>query len=688
MESVVKQRENASVIVRVLPWSGAAEEEKQRLLMHEWLVTNGLGGYSSGTVSGVVTRRYHGLLVAGLPREYGRMVMLTGMEETIMLPDDRCVRLGGEERAECRLQLHGAGYLTEFRLEWGIPVWRYEIEGYVLERRIFMPHRQNTVYVQYRMLSGPGAVSLQLRPAMHFRHHEAPVNTPLSAGYTLTVENDRYEFFAREGLPRLRMTVLGGRHTFTIEQAVIKETIYRTEESRGYEARGDLWSPGYFQVELPPGQETAVAASTEGWETVFAQSPSEAWDAEQGRRGNLVGQARPGARQGIAGELTLAADQFVFVPPGRRADLARARASGEDVRSVIAGYHWFMDWGRDTMIGLEGLTLLTGRLTEAEWILRTFGSYVRDGLIPNMFPEGHEHGIYNTADASLWFFHAVDRYLELGGDRSILEFLVPKLLDIVDHYRAGTVFGIGVDPADGLVRQGAEGFALTWMDAKVEDWVVTPRRGKAVEINALWYNALRLLAQWAGPADAHRLAGMAEQAKDSFNRRFWYPAGGYLYDIVDGESGNDASLRPNQILAVSLRHPVLDPYYWEPVVETVRNRLLTPVGLRSLAPGDPQYKVRYYGDRRTRDAAYHQGTVWAWLIGPFIDAWLMLHPNDRAGARRFLEGFGPHLNEAGVGTISEIFDADPPFTPRGCIAQAWSVGEVLRCLVKTAEQGD
>jgi predicted glycogen debranching enzyme len=353
---------------------------------------------------------------------------------------------------------------------------------------------------------------------------------------------------------------------------------------------------------------------------------------------------------------------------------------------VIAGYHWFTDWGRDTMISLEGLTLCTGRQREAGYILRTFGHYVRDGLIPNMFPEGTKEGLYHTADASLWFFHAVHRYLGATGDRSTLQQLLPKLKSIFEHHVKGTRFGIGVDPSDGLVKQGEEGYQLTWMDAKVDDWVVTPRRGKAVEINALWYNALRLLAAWLreeGDPMAMQVDEHAERARESFNRRFWSEECGHLYDVVDGEQGDDPACRPNQILAISLDHPVLDRSRWEPVFTVVKERLYTPVGLRSLAPGHRDYKAQYYGDLRARDAAYHQGTVWGWLTGPFVDAWLKLNPDDRAGARAALDGFVAHLDESGIGTLSEVFDAESPYTPRGCIAQAWTVAEVLRTWILT-----
>jgi predicted glycogen debranching enzyme len=420
---------------------------------------------------------------------------------------------------------------------------------------------------------------------------------------------------------------------------------------------------------------------------IDALAGEEALQFEYERRGRLVAAAPEAAREGIAAELVLAADQFLIKPAVRTAESARAVAEGDEARTVIAGYHWFTDWGRDTMISLEGLTLATGRHVEAGCILRTFTHYVRDGLLPNLFPEGGTEGLYHTADATLWFFHAIDRYLEETGDRPTLEAVFPKLLEIAQHHLQGTSFGIGVDPRDHLLRQGKEGYQLTWMDAKVGDWVVTPRRGKAVEINALWYNALRLLAGWAQEFNAidqsKQWSDEAEKLRASFNQRFWYDRGGYLFDVVDGEQGDDTACRPNQLLAISLKHPVLDRDYWQSVLRVVQQRLLTPVGLRSLSSDHPDYSAKYYGDLRARDAAYHQGTVWAWLMGPFVDAWLRVYPDDRLTARRFLSGFGDHLGEACIGSISEIFDAEPPFTPRGCIAQAWSVAEVLRCLLKT-----
>jgi len=486
------------------------------------------------------------------------------------------------------------------------------------------------------------------------------------------------------------LMMYGPRRVLTLEPTTFVELMYRLEQSRGYEAVGRMWSPGYFRVDLSPQHEVTLVASTEGWETVHAMNPEEAYLAELERRGRLLSNAHPAARDGTPAELVLAADQFIISPAGRVEDSARAHASGDEVRTIIAGYHWFTDWGRDTMISLEGLTLVTGRHAEAGFILRTFAHYVRDGLIPNMFPDGKNEGLYHTADATLWFFHAIDRYLEATRDRATLEQLLPRLMDIVEHHVKGTKFGIGVDPNDGLLKQGQEGYQLTWMDAKVDNWVVTPRRGKAVEINALWYNALRLLEGWVrsiqGDDRAKDLALQADRVRESFNRCFWYEKGGHLYDVVEGEHGNDPACRPNQIFAVALKHPVLEQHRWEQVVGVVKEELLTPVGLRSLSPSHPEYKPRYFGDLRARDAAYHQGTVWGWLVGPFIDAWLKVHPEDRLGARRFLEGFVEHLGEACIGSIGEVFDAEAPFTPRGCVAQAWSVAEVLRGWIKTAPE--
>ena len=672
-------------LLRKISFKGLPPAERRLLLRREWLATNGLGGYASGTLSGSVTWRYHGLLVAALPAPFGRTVMLNHLAEFLRLPDGRRLPFGGDEPGPTEESV-AAHHLVEFRLENLLPVWRYEIENVVLEKSVLLIHNQNTVHLTYRLLSGPSPVVIEACPSLHFRGHEASVAGPLEEGYRIQIDGRRFEISDGTALPGLRLCVHGD-FSFRQEGSSRREIVYQKDADRGYESRGSLWSPGLFSLALTGTEPATLLASTESWGTLQAFSPAEALQFYHERQERLISLASPKVRQSPAADLVLAADQFVITPSGRFQDAARSRARGDEVRTVIAGYHWFTDWGRDTMISLEGLTLTTGRALEAGWILRTFAHYTRDGLIPNMFPEGKNEGLYHTADATLWFFHALDRYLTATADRATLRLILPKLLDIARHHLHGTRFGIGVDPADGLLRQGQEGYQLTWMDAKVDDWVVTPRRGKAVEINALWHNALRLLEGWLreeGDAKtADEMAGHARQAAESFNARFWFSGGEYLFDVIDGERGDDPAFRPNQVLAISLRHPVLDPRRWARVMQVVGERLLTPVGLRSLSRDHPDYKAQYSGDLRARDAAYHQGTVWAWLIGPFIDAWLKVHPDDKTGARKFLEGFGDHLNEACVGSISEIFDAEKPFAPRGCIAQAWSVAEVLRCWEKT-----
>lgn len=681
------QKLHPLLLPRVMAWR-AEHPSRELLLTREWLVSNGLGGYSSGTVSGAVTRRYHGLLTAALAAPLGRTVMWSHISEIFHFGEGESISLGAEERAGGQLDLKGADYLKEFRLENGLPLWIYEVHGLTIEKRLFMPHRQNTVFLRYRVLGKGPRPRLDLRPAFNFRHYEDPVGGLPDQPYEVRARGEHYEVCDPEHkFPPFHMQLFECDCDFLIEPRRIHEIIYRSELERGYDSEGELWSPGVFRIDFDENQTAVLAGSTEDWDIMNVLTPVQAWQAEEDRRERLLHQSTPATRKGLAAELVFAADQFVITPAGRAEEAARAHAFGDEVRTIIAGYHWFTDWGRDTMISLEGLTIATGRVLEAGYILRTFAHYVKDGLIPNMFPDRESAGRYNTADATLWFFHALHRYLKASSDRLTLIMLLPKLAEIVEQHLAGTVYNIHVDPKDGLLSQGEEGCALTWMDAKMGDWVVTPRRGKTVEINALWYNALALLADWMQQCgrehDSERYRKQAERTRDSFNQRFWIPERGYLYDLVDGPKGDDDSIRPNQIFAISLDHPVLSPDYWASVLAVVERELLTPVGLRSLSPHNPDYKQNYHGDLKTRDAAYHQGTVWAWLIGPFIDAWLKVHPNEQKRAREFLQAFGAHLNEAGLGTISEIFDAEPPHSPRGCIAQAWSVAEVLRCWVKT-----
>lgn len=665
----------------VRPVTPPAEADPVRQVQREWLVTNGIGGYASGTVSGLVTRRYHGWLVAALPNPTGRAVMLTHLAEQLRLPRGRRVELTAQEIEPGRLELHGDRYLTDFSLVDGLPRWRYDIDGTVLEKRVVLPHRRNMVHVTYRLVAGDGDVCFRLRPAMHFRHYEAPVDAEL-ARYSLLAIDDRYEIEGDPSFPALRMRLHARDSAFTYRPKATSHVVHRAEQSRGYDASGRLWSPGYFQIQLQPGEEATLVASTDSWDVIDGQPPAAMETAERARRARLVRSAPAPLRDDMP-ELVFAADQFIVEPVGR------AAAPGDEVRSIIAGYHWFTDWGRDTMISLEGLCLCTGRHREAGSILRMFAHHVRDGLIPDLFPDGDSHGLYHTADATLWFFHAIARYEHHTGDRETLRLLLPVLAEVVARHVAGTRFGIGADPADGLLRAGAPGLQLTWMDAKVDDWVVTPRRGKPVEINALWYQALCLLDEWAAKEDfavTVDLPSLRETVRESFNRRFWYDAGSYLFDVVDSEDGgDDPTLRPNQVLAVSLPRAVLRPDRWRPVVDAAARHLLTPVGLRTLAPDHPDYKATYDGDIRARDSAYHQGTVWPWLLGPFVDAWLKTYPERIDETRAMVRGLYAHLGEAGIGTLSEIFDAEEPFTARGCIAQAWSVAELIRATASVAD---
>jgi predicted glycogen debranching enzyme len=670
----------------------------ESLLSKEWLVTNGLGGYASGTVGATPTRRSHGLLVAALPAPRGRILMLNHLIETVIPAGAAPMSLSGLEESGVLVLPKN---LAEFRLENGRPVWRFEEEGIVVEKRIVVTYRQNTVRISYDLVAADRPVKLVIEPALSMRPHEGAVDGS-PGDYQIHSLDDGFEVTrANDQLPALRLLARAETSATLAGDPRELDIIYRTERARGYDWQGKLRVVGAFELTLEPGKGAYFTASTEAWAGLRELDATQAALLDDERRSRLLSQAAPCLRHGAGAELVLAADQFVITPRVRPADEARLNAEGDEARTIIAGYPWFTDWGRDTMISLEGLTLLTGRQAEARSILHTFAQYVRDGLIPNLFPEGETEGLYHTADATLWFFHALDRYERATGETETRRFLMPKLIEIFEKHLAGTRFGIGVDPADGLLTQGQAGYQLTWMDAKVGDWVVTPRRGKAVEINALFYNALKLLEGWlaeaevAGEADrpaglrAQTVAMHAARLQDSFNRRFWNPTTGCLYDVVDGEPGaggarDDASIRPNQVLAISLPHPVLDPSHWEPVLKIVRAQLVTPFGLRSLAPGHPDFKPRYDGDLRARDAAYHQGTIWGWLIGPFVDAWLKAFPNDRAGARRLLDGLGQELEAACIGTISEIYDAESPFLPRGCTAQAWSVAEALRALVATA----
>jgi predicted glycogen debranching enzyme len=664
----------------VLRWDG--DRDPLELRRREWLITNGLGGYASGTISGIHTRKYHGLFVPNLTAPKGRHIMISRCDESVVTPA-RQVHLGGAEFEDGRFVGESHRYLKQFRLDHRIAVWTFELgDGIVLEKSIVMPHNQNTVCVQYRLLRGH-SLDLQVRPFVSFRRHDATPASTSGNPFVVEVRRGLHEIRHANSPLVLRVALRPGPTRFMTDERDEDQFVYRVERDRGDAAFDSAFSPGYFAANLSTDRPVVFVASMHPWERMEFDAVA-VFDAERRRLSGLLALAPHLEGDAFAEQLAMAADQFVVLPGSRLEESVMAQAEGGELRSIYAGYHWFGDWGRDTMISLEGLTLATGRYREAGAILRTFSHYIRDGLLPNLFPEGEREALYHTVDATLWYFHAIARYVEVSGDRSILVQLYPILADVIEHHLQGTRFNIRVDAADGLLAASAEGYQLTWMDAKVDDWVVTPRRGKPVEVQALWYNALQLMASWGEHLGAeHRsYAEHAQRVRETFNERFWNPATGCLYDVVDGPHGDDASIRPNQVFAISLPHPILYERHWAPVLETVRNRLVTAYGLRTLSAEHPDYKAHYRGDLRSRDAAYHQGTIWPWLIGHYVDAYLRFR-QDRIGARELLRAFPGHLCEAGVGSISEIFDAEDPYAPGGCIAQAWSVAEVLRAWLRT-----
>jgi len=632
----------------------------------EWLETNGLGGFASSTVPGLHTRRYHALLIAALRPPVERVVLLSRADETLVVGDERfelsCSRYPGT--------VHPQGYqfLQGFRLD-PFPVWTYQAGGVTLEKSLFMVHGQDTVVLRYRILDAPAdtPLALEIRPLVAFRdyHSLAHENEALSPDFAMT--EGAVVLRPYPHLPALHL----GHDAERVEREGYwyRSFEYAEERARGLDFVEDLFNPLVLHYPLAPGHGATLIAST---------APHAATDAEVLRQAEVDRRAALAASapvdEPLIRDLTVAADQFVT-----------ARGDGA---TIIAGYPWFTDWGRDTMIALPGLTLVTGRHAAAHSILREFARHVNQGLIPNRFPDAGETSEYNTVDATLWFFQAVNALGKYTGDYAFIrEYLYDELVTLIDWHVRGTRHGIRRTD-DGLLTSGEEGFQLTWMDARVGDWVVTPRRGKPVEIQALWYNALRVMEDLAtrfeAPQHAAGYQTLADQAKRSFARQFWNPERRCLYDVVDGEE-RDSSLRPNQILAVSLPHSLLGRERAREVVEVVRQHLLTPYGLRTLSPEDPRYVGIYEGDIWKRDGSYHQGTVWPWLMGPFLTAYVKVNggsAKSRQQAREWLKPFRRHLSEAGLGSVSEILDADAPHCPRGCYAQAWSVAELLRAAVE------
>ncbi|WP_031435553.1 amylo-alpha-1,6-glucosidase [Methylomarinum vadi] len=650
----------------------------EQAISHEWLVTNGIGGFACGTVAETNTRRYHGLLMAALSPPTGRVLLVSKLDVAACYLKRR-YDLFSNVFADGTIAPKGFTLLESFRLDQGLPVWRYAIADALIEKRVVMQPGSNTTLATIEILRASAGISFDLTPLCAYRDYHgleqgelAPAIHQIQGGF---------EVIAFPGAKVYR--VVCDRGEYIPGFFWYRYFKYRQETQRGLDDTEDLFRPGMFHLTLAEGEKATVlltgdVSAAEDYDRVARQI--------QSKRQHWL-QALPDDVPEWIEQLALAAEQFIV-----------DRRSGRDSagKTVIAGYPWFTDWGRDTMIALPGLTLALGHFAIAADILRTFAGYVSAGMIPNRFPDQGGDPEYNTVDATLWFIHALDRYTHESGDAALAAELFPVLVDIIAWHRRGSRYGIRVDSEDGLLTAGETGMQLTWMDAKVDDWVVTPRSGKCVEINALWYNALSVMEGLAAQVGREDLAEdyrhSAQRVKSSF-RRFWNADRQCLYDVIHGEQGElhgdgrlyDGRLRPNQLLAVSLPHSPLSEAQQRAVVDLCARELLTSYGLRSLADSDPGYVLQYQGDRKMRDGAYHQGTVWAWLIGPFVDAHYRVY-RDREKALSFLEPFRQHLNEGCLGQIAEIFDAIPPFLPRGCFAQAWSVAEVLRVWLTLARQ--
>lgn len=642
----------------------------------EWLEVNGLGGYASSTVSGANTRKYHGLLVAAVKEQLDRKVLLSKLEGKLSVGDES-YELGCNQYPGV---VYPSGYqlLDSFCLD-PFPTYRYSAGRVVLEKELFAVHGANRTVINYRLISAPSEVELEIRPLVCERNfHEV---------HRRNMNFDPHVYSVLGGImmmpydedSKLYLVASGG--DFQKEGYWYKNFEYLQEMSRGLDFREDLFSPGFFIVKLQQGDEFSIVASTD-YPHYF--DPSMAREEEIRRRRGTVENsfvaekaeklAAPFSNDFIR-SLLLASDSFLL------------RKSSKSY-GLIAGYHWFSEWGRDTMISLPGLTLVTGRFNEAAELIKTWLSYMDGGLIPNAILENGSDSIYNSVDAALWMFNAVYLYLKYTNDLELIREIYPKLREVLKCYTEGTRYNIYVDAEDGLLMQGEPSVQLTWMDAKVGDWVVTPRHGKAVEINGLWYNALMVMAKFAQiideRADRAKYFKMAKKVERNFMHTFWNKESQCLFDCIS-EKKADASIRPNQAIAIGLPFSPLPREAACVVLEVVERELLTPYGLRTLSPKDTSYSGIYQGDQFSRDGAYHQGTVWPWLLGPFISAYSRCHkdePGYREKILSFLDAFPDHIHSACLGTISEIFDGDHPHHAKGCISQAWSVAEVLRVLLE------
>jgi len=628
-------------------------------------VTNGLGGFGCGTVAGANTRRYHAFLMASLKPPVERTLLVAKVDLSVEYLG-KLYPLSANEFAGGTVDPRGFVYLESFTVSDGVPVWRYAVADAVLEQRIFMAPGANTSYLRLDLLRASAPLRVEFKPLVTYRDYHSHGRG--TQRFQVTAGHDRCSVDGVDGVPLYRLAVSAGRYAAT--DLWHWNFLHREEFARGLDAIEDLWGPGTFSADLAGNRPVFFTATAEKSEPLAGDDVLAALIA----RSQRLGAALPKSAPPWVRALATASDQFI-VHRGEK---------GAAMASVIAGYPWFTDWGRDTMIALPGLTTVLGRFDIAATILRTYAGFIDHGMLPNRFPDAGEAIEYNTVDAVLWMFQAFAEYLDAKRDPDLLRDLFPGLAAVIHAHVEGTRYGIQVD-SDGLLRAGEPGIQLTWMDAKHGDHVVTPRIGKPVEINALWLNALEVVVRLAGrlrnTAEKRFCQTLLKRAGDSF-ARFWNEERGCLYDVIDVDGGatHDASVRPNQILAVSLPYCVLLPEQMRAVVDTCARELLTSHGLRSLSAQDPTYVGQYVGNGWQRDAAYHQGTVWSWLLGPFARAHYRVY-GDAAQAQAFLAPMAQHLDAACVGTVSEVFDGDAPHTARGCFAQAWSVAEILRSWV-------
>ncbi len=644
-------------------------------LQKEYITTNGMGGYASSTLAGCNTRRYHGLLVCSCPGG-DRTVFLSKLEESITL-NQKQYYLSTNKYTENYTHPRGFIHLRKYQ-QAPFPRFIFSIKDLVIEKEIFMPYGIDAVVIRYKIFGGGSdKFTFNINPLLSFKDFHYLQKENPSFDTTCTYDNETLTLKPYPDKPPLSIQA-PGMH-FRDVGNWYKNFYYEAERDRGLDFIGDLYNPGYFYSDQVNHFELDLVACTQ---KTVSMDAKEEYRKAINRTEQLIdtAQADPGDFQEKS--LILASDMHC---------VSSINSHGTRNNTIVAGYHWFGDWGRDTFISLPGLTLCTRRFEEARNIFRNFAEKEIDGIIPNRFGDMGTEPAYNTVDASLWFINSVYHYLEATGDSNFVKDCLGKtLVSIIDHYRRGTRYGIEMDE-DGLITAGMEGMQLTWMDARVDNWVVTPRIGKAVEINALWYNALCIMAGIAENTDTGKTPAeyrdLADRAKKSFNEKFWSPREGYLYDYISSESP-DKSLRPNQLFAISLPHPVLDESRWMPVVTEVFNHLYIPTGIRSLDPRNPLYRGFYSGSPRDRDSAYHMGVAWGWLLGPFIEAYLKaLGYSDVALERActMMDLWAGDLLNGGLNTMSEIYDGDEPYSGRGCISQAWSVAEALRIkkLIKT-----